>query len=306
MRLCPHRPGYPLAKEGDRVNAKPPVVVGVDGSPTALEAARWAAEYAMRHGALLRCVYGYHLPLYGFTPIGTLGEIEHFDAQTRQQAEQMLESVADRLRQAEPDLEVETLLEVGGGAPVLIEAGKQAIATIVGARGGGGFSHLLLGSVADQVTAHGLGPVIVVRGPSPDRGPVLVGVDASEHAARALRYAASEADLRGTDLIVLNAYTEALHPHSPDPAAEGRAEAEKLLAEVTAECRTVHPRLRIETRATYTGRVDQAMIEASRQAVLTVVGCRGLGGLRSILLGSTSRALTHHAAGPVAVVHRPA
>jgi len=288
------------------VDAKPPVVVGVDGSPAAMEAARWAAAYAVRHGALLCCVYGYHLPLYGFSPIGTLGEIERFDAQARRQAEQMLATAADRLRQAYAGLEITTRLEVGGGAPVLIDASKQAVATVVGARGGGGFTHLLLGSVADQLTAHGLGPIIVVRGPAPDRGPVVVGVDASQHAARALRYAAGEAALRNADLIVLHAYTETLHPHTGDPAAEGRAQAERLLADVTGPLASLHPRLSIEPRPVYTGRVDQAMIDASHEAALTVVGCRGLGGLRSLLLGSTSRALTHHAAGPVAVVHRPA
>ncbi|MEV0273767.1 universal stress protein [Hamadaea sp. NPDC050747] len=288
------------------MDAKPPVVVGVDGSPTAMDAARWAAAYAVRHGASLCCVYGYHLPLYGFSPIGTLGEMEHFDARARGQAEDMLGTVAERLRTAYAGLQVDTRMETGGGTAVLVDASREAIATVVGARGGGGFTHLLLGSVADQVTVHGLGPVIVVRGPAPERGPVLVGVDASEHAERALRYAAGEAALRGADLVVLHAYTEALHPRATDAMTEGRAEAERLLATTTADLHSLHPRLRVETRPLYTGRVDQAMIEASAGAVLTVVGCRGLGGLRSILLGSTSRALTHHAASPVAVVHRPA
>ncbi|MEV6970729.1 universal stress protein [Hamadaea sp. NPDC051192] len=286
------------------MDAKPPVVVGVDGSPTAMDAARWAAAYAVRHGASLCCVYGYHLPMYGFSPIGTLGEMENFDARARRQAEDMLDTAAGRLREAYAGLEIDTRMETGGGTAVLVDASKSAIATVVGARGGGGFTHLLLGSVADQVTVHGLGPVIVVRGPAPDRGPVLVGVDASEHAARALRYAAAEAALRGTDLVVLHAYTETLHPRSGDPAAEGKAEAERLLDSLTADLHELHPRLRIQPRPVYTGRVDQAMIEASAEAVLTVVGCRGLGGLRSILLGSTSRALVHHAASPVAVVHR--
>ncbi|NUR71755.1 MAG: universal stress protein [Hamadaea sp.] len=288
------------------MDAKPPVVVGVDGSPAAMEAARWAAAYAVRHGASLRCVYGYHLPLYGYSPIGSLGEMENFDARARRNAEDMLATTADRLRAAYAGLEIDTQLEIGGGTAVLVEASREAIATVVGARGDGGFTHLLLGSVADQVTVHGLGPIIVVRGPAPDRGPVLVGVDASDHAARALRYAAAEAALRNTDLVVLNAYTETLHPRTADAAAEGKAEAERLLADVTADLPGLHPRLHIELRPVYTGRTDQAMIEASAGAVLTVVGCRGLGGLRSLLLGSTSRALTHHAAGPVAVVHRNA
>jgi nucleotide-binding universal stress UspA family protein len=164
----------------------------------------------------------------------------------------------------------------------------------VGARGGGGFAHLLVGSVADQLSAHGCGPIVVVREPQPAGGPVLVGVDASEPAARALAYAADEAAQRDTGLIVLHAY-----------AAPSAVDAEQLLADLTAAVRTTHPHVPMQLRPVHADRTDQAMIDASAEAVLTVVGCRGLGGLRSVLLGSTSRALTHHAHSPVAVVHQP-
>jgi nucleotide-binding universal stress UspA family protein len=76
-----------------------------------------------------------------------------------------------------------------------------------------------------------------------------------------------------------------------------------VLAEATMPYRSSHPRLRIHTQAAYADRAEQALIEASAGKTLTVVGSRGRGGIASALLGSASRALTHYAHSPVAIIH---
>jgi nucleotide-binding universal stress UspA family protein len=279
------------------------VIAGVDGSDEARSAAHWAAEFAIRHAAPLRCVYGYGVPLLAYTPMGALGDVGKMHEQVRAHGRKVLTDIQQELRQAYPDLiEVWSRLMPGGGAGVLIEESRQALATVVGARGGGGFGHLLLGSVADQVAAYGFGPVVVVREGSA-AGPVLVGVDDSQHAARALAFAVAEATTRDADLIVVHTYTEVLRPQTDDPEQEGLDAALRLLAGVVEPHLTAHPPPRIQTQAVYSGRADQAMVDASAGKSLTVVGYRGGGGLTGALLGSTSRALTHHAHSPVAVVH---
>ena len=284
-------------------DARQSVIVGVDGSPGSRSAAHWAAEFAVRHAVPLRCVYGYDLPFLTYAQIDELGDVEEVHEQVRAQGRRVLTSIQHELRQAYPDLiEVWSRLTPGGGASVLIEESHHALATVVGARGGGGFAHLLLGSVADQITAHGFGPVIVVREQNAT-GPILVGVDGSEHAARALAFAVAEATVRDADLIVVHAYTEVLRPRTDDPEQEGLDAALRMLADAVEPHLATHPPPRIQTQAVYSGRVEQAMIDASIGKTLTVIGCRGHGGLSGALMGSTCRALTHHAHSPVAVIH---
>lgn len=283
-------------------DARQSVIVGVDGSPGSQSAAHWAAEFAVRHTVPLRCVYGYDLPFLTYAQTDELGDVEEVHEQIRAQGRRVLTSIQHELRQAYPDLiEVWSRLTPGGGASVLIEESRHALATVVGARGGGGFAHLLLGSVADQITAHGFGPIIVVREQNAT-GPILVGVDGSEHAARALAFAVAEATVRDADLIVVHAYTEVLRPRTDDPEQEGLDAALRMLADAVEPHLATHPPPRIQTQAVYSGRVEQAMIDASIGKTLTVIGCRGHGGLSGALMGSTCRALTHHAHSPVAVI----
>ncbi|KAB1910457.1 universal stress protein [Micromonospora sp. AMSO31t] len=284
-----------------------PVVVGVDGSSTSLTAAEHAARAAVARSRPLRLVHGYLHPLGYGVPLNPydLG----VPAPT-EEAQKMLEQVATELVDRHPGLRAEVRQVAGGPGAALIEESRRAELVVVGSRGVGGFAGLLLGSVSNQVAQHGHCPVLVVRPaeqPIPVRGPVLVGMDGSESAGYAVRLAADEAVRRDADLVLVHVRTPERGAVAPDAAAEAtaaaQAESAELLAGAAARIRTDHPVLSVAERPMRGESPEQALIEASGEAALVVVGSRGRGGFAGLLLGSVSQALVQHAHCPVLVAH---
>ncbi|MFI7429172.1 universal stress protein [Micromonospora sp. NPDC049836] len=283
-----------------------PVVVGVDGSPTSLTAAEYAADVAVARSRPLLVVHGYLHPLGYGVPLNPydLG----VPAPT-EESRQMLERVAAELAEARPGLRVAVRQVAGGPGATLVEESRRADLVVVGSRGIGGFTGLLLGSVSGQVTQHGHCPVLVVRPaeqPIPRRGPVLVGVDGSTSAAFAVQLAAEEAGRRDTDLVLVHVRpTDRGRAGQAEPggADAGSGEAGELLAEAAARVRSDHPALRVVERALEADSPEQALITASGEAALVVVGSRGRGGFAGLLLGSVSQAVVQHARCPVLVAH---
>lgn len=277
-----------------------PVVVGVDGSPASLLAAEHAARAAVLRSRPLHLVHGYLHPLGYGVPVNPydLG----LPAPT-EEAQKMLETTAADLAERCPGLTVEVRQVAGGPGATLVEESRRAELVVVGSRGLGGFAGLLLGSVGTQVAAHAHCPVLVVRPaeePIPVAGPVLVGVDGSEPAELAVGYAADEAARRGDGLVLL-------HVGPPDRASADEAtetQATELLATAEAAVRGSHPGLAVEARVLRAPKAEQALVEASGDAALVVVGSRGRGGFAGLLLGSVSQALVQHAHCPV-LVARP-
>ncbi|WP_433318499.1 universal stress protein [Micromonospora chersina] len=284
-----------------------PVVVGVDGSSTSLTAAEHAARAAVARSRPLHLVHGYLHPLGYGVPLNPydLG----VPAPT-EESHKMLEQVAAELVGQHPTLRVEVRQVAGGPGATLVEESRRAELVVVGSRGVGGFAGLLLGSVSNQVAQHAHCPVLVVRPaeqPIPVRGPVLVGVDGSELAGHAVRLAADEAVRRDADLVLVHVRTPERGAVAPDAAAEataaGQAESAELLAGAAARIRADHPVLSVVERPVVGASPEQALIEASGEAALVVVGSRGRGGFAGLLLGSVSQALVQHAHCPVLVAH---
>src|SRR6266542_45330 len=161
---------------------------------------------------------------------------------------------------------------------VLIGESHRAAVVVLGTRGTGGFAGLRLGSVSHHVAMHASCPVVVV----PADG------DAVEHAAAPIAVG-----IDGSDTASL--------PGLTDGAARERTERD-LLTACLARWRRQHPRVHVELRAT-AGHPAQSLVTAAQNAQLLVVGSRGLGGFRGLLLGSVSSAVLHHAVCPVAIVH---
>ena len=136
---------------------------------------------------------------------------------------------------------------------------------------------------------------------------VLVGIDGSEGSRRALRFAAAEAKTHGASLTVLLAYTVPAPPVAigtaqPPARAEQawRQDAENLLHQ-TVQATVDDPALKVVADAVE-GPAAQALIDASQDADLLVVGTRGHGGFAGMLLGSVSQHVAAHAPCPVLVV----
>jgi nucleotide-binding universal stress UspA family protein len=136
---------------------------------------------------------------------------------------------------------------------------------------------------------------------------ILVGVDGSECAKAALAFAAREAALRGGSLRIVCAweaptwvYIGVLAP-GPYPFEGYREHAEAVVREVVARAGELAPSVPCEGKA-LEGQPANVLLQAAQDAALLVVGCRGRGGFGSLLLGSVSHQVIHHAPCPVTVV----
>jgi nucleotide-binding universal stress UspA family protein len=195
----------------------------------------------------------------------------------------------------------------GGAAAVLVAQSRGAAMVVVGDRGLGGFSGLLIGSVAVQLAAHADCPVLVARGQSHLAGPVVLGVDGSPEASAAVAHAFDEAWLREAPLVALHAWLDPVARAAGDmlplvyDVDQIRDEEARLLAEAVAGCREEYPDVAVQEELVRAP-TRAALIDRSVEARMLVVGTRGRGGIRGLLLGSVSQAMLHHAACPVLVV----
>ncbi|WIX83725.1 universal stress protein [Amycolatopsis carbonis] len=280
------------------------VLAGVDGSPSSGHAAVWAAAVAARRGAVLKLVQAYTVPGPGVSGMAVAAVREGF----RSVAETGLAEAEGTVLARWPSLPVERSAVEGGVVSVLLRESSGAEAVVLGSRGLGGFTGLLLGSTAAAVAGHAPCPVVVVRGRKPDEappttGPVVVGLGRSPDSNDALGYACDEAAARSTRLVVVRTWTEATSGSSPrktgpdDIAAGERRLVEEQLAPWREKC----PELWVDVVIAH-GRPARTLLELGAGAQLVVVGSRGRGGFTGMLLGSTSHALLVHAACPVAVV----
>jgi nucleotide-binding universal stress UspA family protein len=139
-------------------------------------------------------------------------------------------------------------------------------------------------------------------------GLIVVGVDGSECARLAVRWAAREAEMRDADVLLLSAWDMPTYGFSFGAAAFSddllkalRRTAERNIADATDEIRTISKDVEVSTEVVE-GQAAAALLEAARDADLLVVGSRGLGGFRELLQGSVSQQCASHAACPVVVV----
>jgi nucleotide-binding universal stress UspA family protein len=282
-----------------------PIVVGVDGSTSALDAVRWAAEECARHRVPLRLVHGYLLPTRGYPEIILTGN--EVRQAMENQARQWLAEAAEAARAAAPEVAVDTALVVDGPVPLLIGQSREARLVVLGSQGLGGFTGLLVGSTAVALAAHGKCPVVVVRGTVVAGGPVVVGVDGSPASEAAIAFAFEAASTRGAPLTAVLTWTDFLVDSAYDEArlAIDWAQVEeaelRLLAQRLAGWQEKFPDVHVD-RLVLRDRPVRALLRLAEQAQLLVVGSRGHGGFTGMLLGSTSQALVYHSPCPIAVV----
>ncbi len=282
------------------------IVVGVDASASALQAALWAAAEAAQRREPMRLVSA--IDNAEFTYSAWLAPTQaYFDALDTE-GRQILADVADAIHRAHPDIEVTTDLHRTGPAAALVEESDRALMVVVGSRGMGGFRSMLVGSTAVTLAAHARCPVAVVRGRTPDEtprtdGPVVVGVDSSATSDNAVATAFDEASWRNAELVAVHTWTEpGVFNHSQPEQDQARVNEEhELLAERLAGWQEKYPDVTVR-RVVSKGSPVDCLMDNSAGAQLLVVGSRGHGGFAGMLLGSTSQALVYHATCPTLIV----
>jgi nucleotide-binding universal stress UspA family protein len=138
----------------------PLVVVGVDGSACSHDALRFAANEARLRGGRLSIVTAWNVPVMvyagGYTAGIDPGTFKH-------DAEAVSVAALEEARGIAADVEIEATVTNDQPASALIAAAEDADLLVVGSRGLGGFSRLLLGSVSEQVAHHAQCPLSIVR-----------------------------------------------------------------------------------------------------------------------------------------------
>ena len=286
------------------------IVVGTNAQPDSQPALAWAADEACRRQTVLRVIYVLSMPA---VLVGPIGDASVLPEEVFESAHEITQRAAAAARERGVAT-VESAVEIGSPAAVMVRESEDAELVVLGSRGRGDIATAVLGSVMVTVTSHAHCPVVVVRPRSVEQldseHGVVVGIDGSSHSGSAVAFAADMASRAGVPLVVLSAWH--LPRHGPLSAAwsltgkdENRSKAEaaarELLDGVVERLRATHPRLTVIGRVVE-GDAGLMLAQASRRAGLLVVGSRGLGGFRGLLLGSVSHHVVHDATCPVAVV----
>ncbi|MEY2225543.1 MULTISPECIES: universal stress protein [Streptomyces] len=279
------------------------VIVGVDGSEPARQAAMWAAAEAARRERPLHIVHG----------SDTDGRVLYVSAQSiervRRTGRELLDATAAAVRERFPGLQVNP--EFSRSAPVrsLHQAAGPDGTIVVGSRGLGGFSSLMLGSVGLKVAAGAKTPVIIVRGAEngAETGVVLAAVR-DEHDLDCARYAAREAQLRAGSLRLLHVWNILQSVGEVvtllDDVEEIANEQVHHLNAVADRIREEFPDLSVQVDADKSTSVASVLVEASRQADLLVMGGRRSPSYLGPTLGRVTHSLVHHAHCPVQLIPR--
>ena len=284
------------------------IVVGLDGSDESRSALRWAVAETAIWDAELDVVHAWDFPFVIVPPPINLTYPADIDALERSAGALLdAEVEAVRVHTGPSPRRVEKIIVRDTATRALLETAKGADLLVVGSRGHGGFTGLLLGSVSNQCVHHAPCPVTVVRESvdSSTHTRIVVGVDGSACGHEALTWAIAEAAARQQPLVALAAWSWLDQPGKFDPdysekdvTAMAEAAVDRALGEVRGGSD-----VDIEIRPV-NDLPAHALIEASSEASLLVVGSRGLGGFRGLLLGSVSNNAVHHAHCPVVVVRR--
>ncbi|MDT0386644.1 universal stress protein [Streptomyces dubilierae] len=289
-----------------------PIVVGVDGSESSLRAVDWAADEAALREVPLHVLYAslwerYEQAVFPMAP----------ERLERLLTDVLVTAAARRARRRVPGMRVTTEVVAAGPVPVLRRAAGKASALIVGDRGRGGAGELLLGSVGPAVAGRADGPVVVVRGDAGRQGAprgqgrrVVLGVPGEPDSTRAARFALREAARRRVPLEAVRAWHRPA-PEATDfplftgePADAYRQRAAETLDAVLRGPAGEHPEVEVHRRIVE-GHARIALLDASADADLLVIGARHPHGRFGLHIGRVTHGVLHQAGCPVAVVPEP-
>jgi len=270
---------------------RPAIVVGIDGSDTALGGAQWAADFAAIRALPLTLLHA--IPMLEPGADG-----------------QVLATADAAVRSTHPELEIQTAAVKGAVATALAEASQSARLLVVGAG-----DHRTLGGHAVKIAHRTHCPLVVWRKPVARRTgkplPVVVGIDESDDSTRALAEAFDIAGALHAPLTVVHMWEIGAAVGMGDLGGQGnmdwklldvlqsqqRQRMDELVAPLVRQYRNAHVNTVFQDVSPAKGLTD-----LSREAQLVVVGSHGRGKLADAIFGSVSQNLIHHAECAVLVV----
>ena len=285
------------------------IVVAVDGSSHADEAVAWAVAEARLTRRPLTIVHVEKM--LGSQERGWLAladvPLTQVIKEIRADSEELLHRARTAATVAAPGVDIDTALRMGDPREILLELAEHASMIVLGSRGRGPVSSLLLGSVSVAVSRHATCPVLVVR-PRHDlarlRG-VLVGTDGTGRSSGTLEAAFREASYHALPLTVVHCQWEALSApggwRAANPSDPFFDTARIRVAEVIAGLQEKFPDVPVE-RGIFAGHVDQCVADLSREYDLTVIGRHAKTLMERVGSLSLTTAIVEHACGPVLVV----
>jgi nucleotide-binding universal stress UspA family protein len=288
------------------------IVVGVDGSPGSRAALVWALDAAAATGDSVQVVATFPVEFYWADPnLMDERRIEAVRADTGARVRALVdEAMADR--RTTGDVPVDVVVAAGRAAEQLVRSAEHADLLVVGSRGRGAVRSTVLGSVALHCVTHARGAVVVVhpRAAAPLRPPrVVVGLDGSDSSGSVLARALLETARIGGELTVVAAYSAATHwsdayealvPPVAELREDVRQRADRLVADALAALPPDGaPAVQV---LPVEGAPGEVLVRQAEGAELLVVGGRGHGALRGVLLGSVALNCVIHGPCPVMVV----
>ena len=278
------------------------IVVGVDGSPHARLALKWAADEARLRDLVLRVVCGAK-PHSRSGPASFASDVFHQSAPWAL-VDEAVRLVATR----HPGVIVRGEVFQAPAAGALVEAAEVAEMLVVGGRGSGGIAGLRLGSVSRFCAHHARCSLVVVHSEPVDptelaaNRRIVVGIDGSSGSDGALNWALEEAERRDAEVTALFAWQyPPVGAFIPAPVVGYETDANHVLDAARVNAARWRSDVHLDAES-YLGAPVPALIDASRRANLLVVGRQGRGWLRTALLGSIASQCADEAACPVVIV----
>ncbi|HEX5295822.1 MAG TPA: universal stress protein [Streptosporangiaceae bacterium] len=284
--------------------AAKPIVAGTDGSEESLRAVGWAAREAALRGVPLRIVAAAAVLPRMISRAGP-GQYDTVTDVLDKERDSALAAAAERAAKAAHGVLIDTDPLTGPPAQAIAESGSGALMLVVGSRGAGAFTALLLGSVSRYAASHAPCPVVVVRDEAPEpHGLVGVGVGDLDNCGDSLTFAFEEASLRHASVLALHAWhtpqTDISRAGQMSAAPEQRAvaaDAARHLDSLLEEWRAKYPDVPASQEVVH-GHPARALIGLSARADLVVIGRHS----RHQGPGSVRHAVLNHAHGPVVTV----
>lgn len=287
------------------------VLLATDGSKDARAAAEYLKTFPLPGDATIRIMTVVTLPPSALD----VPPVAIFNESLLAEGRRVVEEARGLLG---PRAAVEVRVVQGNPKEEIVQAAEEwpADLVVVGGRGLGGIKGFLLGSVSQTVARHVHCPVLVVKGRARPLASVLIATDGSDGANEAFRFllslplpAARKVRVRLLSVVEAMPYPASapkmiraqLKGMLTQLERERRAEVEKVLDRAAQALKVKLPRLTRSMPAGYPAR-EIVAAAASFDADLVVVGARGLGGMKRLLLGSVSERVLHDARCPVLIV----